>query len=263
MDDPDILLTNDDGIDAVGLHALREHLETVGSVTVVAPAQDQSAAGRTHSDSMTVRKHDLGYAVDGLPVDCVLAGLHSLCPDTDIVVAGCNRGGNLGTALLGRSGTVSAAVEAAFLDCPAIAVSTYIPAPQFENGAPLDSEAYAPAADATAYLVDRLDGGAFERADYLNLNAPIAAESTGEMAATRPSEAYHVRADRDGEVVTVHNHLWDLMETGEAGTQPGTDAHAVLDGKVSVSPLSADHTPADDPDLADLAATYPGRLSTE
>ena len=263
MDDPDIMLTNDDGIDAAGLHALREQLETVGSVTVVAPAEDQSAAGRSHSDSVTVHEHDLGYAVEGLPVDCVLAGLHSLCPETDLVVAGCNRGGNLGAGLLGRSGTVSAAVEAAFLDVPAMAVSTYIPAVQFENGARLDPEAHAPAAEATAYLVDRLDESALERADYLNVNAPIAAEHTGEMAVTRPAEAYHVRAEREGEVVTVHNQLWDLLETGDAGAEPGTDARAVLDGTVSISPLSADHTPADTPDLAGLAATYPERLSAD
>lgn len=264
MDNPDILLTNDDGIDATGLHALRERLAPLGSVTVVAPADDQSAVGRTRSGSVTVRDHEFGYVVEGTPVDCVLAGLHSLCPAVDLVVAGCNRGANLGSAVLGRSGTVSAAVEAAFLGVPAMAASMYIPAGQYDNGeADLDRTAYASAADATAYLVERAgEIAVFDRADYLNINAPIAPRSTGEMVVTRPSDVYRMTATRDGETVTIDNPIWEVMETGSTDDPPGTDRHAVIENRISVSPLSAPHTTADDLDLAGLAETYSGGLST-
>jgi 5'-nucleotidase len=258
MENPDILLTNDDGIDATGLHALYEALSSVGSVTVVAPAEDQSAAGRTLSSSMTVHEHDRGYVVDGTPVDCVLAGLGSLLPETDIVVAGCNQGANLGSAVLGRSGTVSTAVEAAFLGVPAVAVSMYIPAAKFDNGNPdLDPGAYASAVDAATYLVDRAgDAGLFDDADYLNVNAPIASRSTGEMVVTRPSSVYRMTADRDGDTVSIYDPIWDEMETGSTADPSGTDRHAVLDDRVSVSPLAAPHTPAEDPNLETLADTY-------
>jgi 5'-nucleotidase len=258
MEDPDILLTNDDGIDATGLHALYEGLSSVGSVTVVAPAEDHSAAGRTLSSSVTVHDHDLGYVVEGTPVDCVLAGLHSLCPETDLVVAGCNQGANLGSAVLGRSGTVSTAVEAAFLGVPAIAVSMYIPAAKFDNGtADLDPSAYASAVDATTHLVTGAgDIGVFERADYLNVNTPIASRCTGEMVVTAPSEIYRKTADRDGETVTIRDPIWGEMESGSTGDPAGTDRHAVVENKISVSPLTAPHTTTDDPTLAALADSY-------
>lgn len=258
MENPDILLTNDDGIDAGGLHALYDGLSSVGSVTVVAPAEDHSAAGRTLSSSVSVRDHDRGYVVKGTPVDCVLAGLHSLCPETDLVVAGCNQGANLGSAVLGRSGTVSTAVEAAFLGTPAIAVSMYIPAEKFDNGNPeLDPEAYASAVDATTHLVGAAsDASIFERADYLNVNAPIDSRSTGEMVVTYPSERYQMTADRDGETVRIRDPIWEEMESGSTADPAGSDRHAVVQNRISVSPLSAPHTAADDPEIVSLAAEY-------
>jgi len=256
MDDPDILLTNDDGIDSPGLHALQSALSTVGSVTVVAPAEDQSAVGRALSHSMTVADHDRGYVIDGTPSDCVIAGLQSLLPETDIVVAGCNRGANLGAAVLGRSGTISAAVEAAFLDVPSIAVSMYIPAGQFESDA-VGIDAYAEAANATAFLLDRAgDIGIFEHADYLNVNAPTATECTGEMAVTRPSRVYLMDSERTGETVTLTNHIWDRMAEGSIPDAAGTDRRAVVDGKISVSPLAAPHPSERHDGLADAAARY-------
>jgi 5'-nucleotidase len=258
MEEPDILLTNDDGIDATGLHALYDGLSSVGSVTVVAPAEDHSAAGRTLSSSVDVRGHDLGYVVEGTPVDCVLAGLQSLCPETDLVVAGCNQGANLGSAVLGRSGTVSTAVEAAFLGVPAIAVSMYIPAGKFDDGDPrLARAAYDSAVDAATHLVTGAgDIAVFERADYLNVNAPIASRSTGEMVVTRPSELYRKTADRDGGTVTIRDPIWAEMESGSTADPAGTDRHAVVENRISVSPLSAPHTTADDPDLVALAESY-------
>jgi 5'-nucleotidase len=253
MDDPEILLTNDDGIDSPGLHALHSALSTVGSVTVVAPAEDQSAVGRALSRSMTVTDHDRGYVIDGTPSDCVVAGLQSLLPETDIVVAGCNRGANMGAAVLGRSGTISAAVEASFLGVPSMAVSLYIPAERFENGE-VGIDEYAEAANATAFLVDQADNsGVFDDADYLNINAPIPAKSTGEMVVTQPSRVYLMDSQREGETVTLTNHIWDRMADGTIPDTEGTDRRAVVDGKISVSPLAAPH-PSEHHDALDAAA---------
>jgi 5'-nucleotidase len=260
MGDPSILLTNDDGIEAPGLRAVYDALSTVGSVTVVAPSDDQSAVGRTLSSTVSVREHELGYAIDGTPADSVIAGLSSLCPDIDLVVAGCNRGANLGAATLGRSGTVSAAVEAALLGVPAIAVSMYIPVDEYATGDDLavPDDQYAEATRATRYLVEHtLDVGVFEVADYLNLNAPVADRATGDLVVTRPSDVYRMDASRSGERVELNDPIWEMMANDDIPDPEGTDRRAILNGQVSVSPLTAPHTTEHHRALDALADTYP------
>ncbi|MEF8852778.1 MAG: 5'/3'-nucleotidase SurE [Haloarculaceae archaeon] len=259
MDEPSILLTNDDGIESHGLGAVYDALGDVGDVTVVAPADDKSAVGRSLSHEVAVHDHVLGYSIEGTPADCVVAGLESLVPETDLVVAGCNRGANLGAYVLGRSGTVSAAVEAAFFDVPAIAVSMYVPVG--EDTAYADTEvdrgSYAEAARATRYLAEHADGaGVFDHADYLNLNAPVAQWGPAEMAVTHPSEVYMMTADRNGGDVVLRDRIWERMETGDIPDPEGTDRRAVVDGKVSVSPLTAPHTTRHHDALDELAAGY-------
>lgn len=252
MNGPDILLTNDDGIHSAGLHALDDALSDIGSVTVVAPAKDQSAVGRTLSSSVAYERHERGYVVDGTPADCVVAGLRSLVPESDLVVAGCNTGANLGTAVLGRSGTVSAAVEAAFLDVPSMAVSMYVPPEQFADGKPdLSTDDYAEAVRATTHLVGRApDNGVFERVDLLNVNAPTPERRSGEMVLTRPCEEYRMDSERNGERIDLLDRSWDLMADGRLRGEAGTDREAIVDGTVSVTPLSVptDAHPATDLD---------------
>jgi len=259
MDEPSILLTNDDGIESPGLRAVYEALRDVGEVTVVAPADDKSAVGRSLSHEVTVHDHDLGYSVEGTPSDCVVAGLESLVPEADLVVAGCNRGANLGAYVLGRSGTVSAAVEATFFDVPAIAVSMYVPVAEDTayTDTEVDRESYAEAAGATRFLADRAsDAGVFDHADYLNVNAPVAEWGPCEMAVTHPSEVYLMTADREGEDVVLRDRIWERMKTGDIPDPDGTDRRAVVDGKVSVSPLTAPHTTHHHDALDELAADY-------
>jgi 5'-nucleotidase len=259
MDEPSILLTNDDGIGSHGLRAVYETLRDVGDVTVVAPADDQSAVGRSLSHEVTVHEHDLGYSVEGTPSDCVVAGLEALVPETDLVVAGCNRGANLGAYVLGRSGTVSAAVEATFFDVPAIAVSMYVPVAEDTaySDTDVDREGYAEAAQATRFLADHAgDAGVFDHADYLNVNAPVAEWGPCEMVVTHPSEVYLMTADREGEDVVLRDRIWERMKTGDIPDPEGTDRRAVVDGKVSVSPLTAPHTTRHHDALDGLAAEY-------
>lgn len=244
MGDLDVLLTNDDGVDAVGIRRLYEGLSEVASVTVVAPAADQSAVGRSMSRSVGVAEHDLGYVIDGTPADCIVAGLTALCPDVDVVVAGSNHGANLGSAVLGRSGTVSAAVEATYFDVPAMATSVYIPSEAFEKDVDdLDPAQFDLGVDATRYLLETVvEAGVFDHADYLNINAPITSDGTGEMAVTRPSHVYRMESELDGETIRLVDEIWEMMADGDTPDPPGTDRRAILDGQVSVSPLTAPHS---------------------
>jgi 5'-nucleotidase len=257
----EILLTNDDGIDATGLRALYDALSEICDVTAVAPAEDQSAVGRQMSSKVTLSEHELGYAVEGTPTDCVVAGVGALALEPDLVVAGCNRGANLGHYVLGRSGTVSAAVEAAFFGIPAMAVSLYFPGTAghyatFDPG----MEEYAEPARAAKYLAQHAFGaGVFERADYLNVNGPLPPEEGhAPMAITRPSHVYDIDAERteDGDV-TIFDHIWERMAEGDIADPEGTDRRAVVDGTVSVSPLTAPHTTETHEALDALAQTYP------
>src|SRR6185437_10816302 len=127
-----ILLTNDDGIYAPGLRALRRELQQLGTVTVVAPATEQSAAGHSvtllnpllvseifEDDGQT----PIGWAVEGRPADCVKLALLELLPEPpDVIVSGLNAGSNAGINVL-YSGTVAAAIEGAFFHCTSIACS--------------------------------------------------------------------------------------------------------------------------------------------
>jgi len=260
MSDLDILLTNDDGIGSPGFRALYDALSEVGSITAVAPAVDQSAVGRAMSRAVSVHEHDLGYAVEGTPADCIVAGLEALVPDTDLVVAGCNEGANLGAYVLGRSGTVSAAVEATFFDVPAIAVSLYVPVGEDTSDADVEVTygEYTEATRATAYLTEHaLGAGVFDRADYLNVNAPVPGEERAALRVTTPSRVYLMDAVHDGDEVRLEDGIWERMAAGNIPDPDGTDRRAVVDGEVSVSPLAAPHTTEHHEALDALVETYP------
>lgn len=126
------LLTNDDGIDAPGLHALWASVHAALAdrpleVTVVAPDRQRSECGHsvTTGRPLAVCEHrDRWFAVDGTPVDCVRVALATLAPDATAVLSGVNSGANLGIDLA-VSGTFAAAREAAISGIPAAAVSHY------------------------------------------------------------------------------------------------------------------------------------------
>ena len=124
------LLTNDDGIYARGIDALRRELAKDAECIVVAPEVEQSAVGHaiTVFRPLMVRKARkngsvFGYAVSGTPADCVKIGLSELAGGpVDLVVSGINHGRNVGINII-YSGTVSAATEAVILGVPALAIS--------------------------------------------------------------------------------------------------------------------------------------------
>jgi len=253
-----ILLTNDDGIDAVGLRALYDALSTDYEVAAVAPAEDRSAVGRTLSGSVDVHEHELGYAVEGTPSDCVVAGLGTLLPEADVVVSGCNKGANLGAYTLGRSGTVSAAVEAAFFDVPAVAASMYIPGDDDWWKRELDVAEFDHVTRTVEFLVDRaVDAGVFDSVDYLNVNGPPAdPDTTAPVRLTEPSPIYDLDAERDGDRIELTDRIWGRLFDGEVPDPVGYDRRAVLDGEVSVSPLSIAPSNGSNGTLETLLAEY-------
>lgn len=250
-----VLLTNDDGIDSPGFRALYDALSGVANVTAVAPASDQSAVGRALSSEVGVEEHELGFAIAGTPADCVVAGLEALGPYPDLVVSGCNTGANLGAYVLGRSGTVSAAVEAAFCGVPSIAVSLYIPEEEWPRETEI--EEYEVACRATRYLVERAPArGVFEQAEYLNVNAPLPTDEPVPMAVTQPSTVYEMGATQEGNSITLHDLSWEAMSEDTIEDPEGTDRRALTEGKISVSPLTAPHTTERHDALDTLAADF-------
>src|SRR5206468_3136184 len=121
-----ILVTNDDGIFAAALQRLKEALEPLGRVVIVAPDRDQSATSHSltlHRPFRIHRHAEDVYSVDGTPTDCVVAACHGLLEATpDLVVSGINHGPNMGEDVF-YSGTVAAAIEGTLQGSAAIAAS--------------------------------------------------------------------------------------------------------------------------------------------
>ncbi|QFU83451.1 5'/3'-nucleotidase SurE [Natronorubrum aibiense] len=260
---PDILLTNDDGIDAPGLRALYDALTAVGSVTVIAPDRNQSAVGRslsygrtsTDSEDFTLdleessftspvphTDHELGYAVNGTPCDCAIVGVNALESPPDLVVSGCNAGANLGAYVFSRSGTVSAAMEAAFLGTPSIAVSM----DTLGMDGDLEPADFERAAEIAATLAGEThDTGLFDRVDYLNVNVPRPDQEGNGFALTRPTEIYEMDATFEDGGFQLTNRLWQQMANRDIPDPEDTDRHALLEGQVSVSPMRVPHDVVD------------------
>jgi 5'-nucleotidase len=176
-----VLLTNDDGIEAPGLQALRRALLEVPGVelAVIAPDGNRSAMARsiTTRRPLWVQEVDfddgtVGYATDGTPVDCVrLSNLGLIEGFTaELVVSGINHGSNLGDDIT-YSGTVAAALEAIVLGLPGIAVSQQSSARELDFRAGTGF-AFQTAAAFTARLVAELENVPLPSGTLLNINVP-------------------------------------------------------------------------------------------
>ena len=260
-----LLLTNDDGINSPGLRATYEQLSKRWDVTAVAPAEDQSGVGRTRSDlsfelenRIKISDHEWGYVVDGTPADCVAVGLRHIpeADEIDLVISGANNGPNVGSYILGHSGTVGAAVEAAFLGTPAIAVSGYDRASYF----PEDNEhgSFDWIAAATADIVElAAESSLFDgETEYLNVNIPT--EPTETVALTRPLDDYDTRVVSDGETDRFESNYWATHPVEGDGFPIGLDGYedaypawsdraAIVDGEISVTPLGTPQEVVDPP----------------
>jgi len=231
-----ILVTNDDGIFAPALRALRTELAPLGRVVIVAPDRDQSATSHslTLHRPFRIHRHDVDiYSVDGTPTDCVVCAWYGLLDvRPDLVISGINHGPNMGEDVF-YSGTVAAAIEGAMQGAVALSVSL-----------------------ATRELTDFLEPAGFvgrlarevmerglPRRRLLNVNIPFRPwdEVLG-VAVTRLGS----RVYRDQLVRKVdprgRDYYWIGGEDPVWDPRPGTDFNAVHEGWISVTPLKLDLT---------------------
>jgi 5'/3'-nucleotidase len=256
-----ILITNDDGINAAGLHVLEAIAADIagpdGEVWTVAPAFEQSGVGHAISYTQPTMIAELGprrYAAEGSPADCVLAGLHDVMKDgpPDLVLSGVNRGNNSAENVL-YSGTIGGAMEAALQGVRAIALSQYFGPDNRGLDDPFEASVQHGAATVRALL----DKGHWAGDDYMtfyNVNFPPVAgpdvKGTRVVAqGRRRGVNFRVEPTKSP---AGRRFLWVAGGAQNVPTAPDTDAHANLAGYISVTPLRADLTAHDL--IADLKA---------
>ncbi len=255
-----MLLTNDDGIEADGLQALRRALLAVASVelAVIAPDGNRSAMARsiTTRRPLWVQEVDfgdgtVGHATDGTPVDCVRLANLGLVEGfvAELVVSGINHGSNLGDDIT-YSGTVAAALEAIVLGLPGIAVSQQSASREldFRVGSAFDFEL---AAAFTARLVAELQSVPLPAGTLLNINVP-GAQPEGVVVAGLGKRIYRDALELVDESAGRRQYRIYGDASFERG-ETGTDLAAVADGQIAVTPLHFDLT---DRDGLDALARY-------
>jgi 5'-nucleotidase len=236
-----ILITNDDGVDAPGLLALKIALDQVGEVVVFAPDHNWSVAGHTrimHKPLRVshVKLHDgtMAYTTTGTPSDCVALGVLGILPHKpNLVVSGINEGANVGQDLT-YSGTVSAAMEGVINGIPSMAVSldTYQDDGDFNYAAQFASRL------ASTILEKGLPPGTL-----LNVNVPNVplAEICGAQITRLGKRVYRdvliERQDPQG-----RNYYWIGGEPPTGVIEEGTDIWALAHNCVSITPLHLDMT---------------------
>jgi len=237
-----ILLTNDDGIYAPGLLAMERALAQLGTVTVVAPATEQSGVGHsiTFLTPLVVKEvfegqRHRGWAVEGSPADCVKIGVAEFCPQRpELVVSGLNGGLNAGINVL-YSGTVAAAVEGAFFGITSIAVSL-----QFNEHAQYDR-----AAEMAVRVIRQLLEKKGPESQLYNMNIPTEAlqrDGSTElqvvpMCVAHWGEEFEERKDPKG-----RRYFWATGGPPVAPQDRETDLSALARGCVTVTPLDYDMT---------------------
>jgi 5'-nucleotidase len=246
-----ILLTNDDGITATGLNAMRQALLELPDVelAVIAPDSNRSATARsiTIRDPLWVEEVEFGdgttgFATDGTPVDCVrFAALGLVEFEPELIVSGINHGSNLGDDIT-YSGTVAAALEGIMLGIPAIAVSQQPDHGEldFRAGSAWSREHFEQAAAFVARMVDELHEVPMPEGTLLNVNCP-ASEIRGVCACRLGKRVYNDRI----ELTEEEGGRRRYRMYGQDPTyrhEEGTDFAAIAEGRIAVTPLHFDLT---------------------
>ena len=244
---PRVLLTNDDGINSVGLWAAYEALRDIADVSIVAPASQQSAVGRSISIFEPIRATEVklngapAVSVAGKPTDAVIIGLFALRLEPVLVVSGINIGENLSFESIMTSGTVGAALEASNQGTPAVAFSLQVE----DQGDKFDDPRFYSRSFEDARTVVRdicgkiLAKGFPADADVINVNVPSSIRGTYEitrLARKLFATGVEQRLDPRG-----RPYFWingPLIEDAEEGT----DVHAIRMGNISITPISLDST---------------------
>ena len=255
-----ILITNDDGVLALGIIALARALRDIAEVTVVAPESQQSAVGHSITLHKPLRCVELdnfpvdgvsAYSTNGTPTDSVLLGIHAVIGEKpDLVISGINGGPNLGADVT-YSGTVAGALEGVVAGIPSISCSMGA----FEN---LDYNNCAEFVRILAMIIfeESLPDGVL-----LNVNYPnIPTEEIKGIKITRLGQRWyddvvHERVDPRG-----RKYYWITGKKVLYGRQEGTDSHEVSNGYISITPLALDITCSEYmAQFADILIAYSAR----
>jgi len=243
-----ILVTNDDGVQSEGIHALADALRPLGAVTIVAPVTEASAIGHALTLRRPLRLEPVRegvYAVDGTPTDCVnLAITNVLRELPSLVVSGINKGLNVGDDVT-YSGTVAGALEAALLGVASFAIS-------LEGGTTYD---FRPAAAFAASVAETMLRLPLPGRTFLNVNVPrraIAGVRTTVQARRNHITAVTVRLDPRG-----REYYWIDEAQDDWEPHDRSDYQAVKDGYVSVTPLHPDLTAHADLELVESMTFSP------
>src|SRR5205807_2614543 len=238
-----ILLTNDDGITAPGLVAMYRKLTDLAQVQVVAPETVQSATGHgiTLSQPLLTSQVEVenaftGTAVAGSPADCVKLAISHLLPRRpDLVISGINSGANVGINVI-YSGTVAAAIEAAFLGVPAIALSLYL-----RNEIPTD---YARTAQYSLRVIRQILDAGRKPGQVVSGNLPPLRPDevpTGVRVVRQCTngwvDTYEERKDPRG-----RSYFWNSTVFTLGNTDEDTDVAALRDRYITLTPLQFDLT---------------------
>ncbi|HMA22718.1 MAG TPA: 5'/3'-nucleotidase SurE [Gemmatimonadaceae bacterium] len=236
-----LLITNDDGILALGIECLCAAAEPLGEVTVVAPDREQSATSHSltlHHPLRPIPRGERRWQVDGTPTDCVMLAIEALMPERpDFVLSGINHGQNMGEDVL-YSGTVAAAMEGLALGVPSVAIS-FAGGDLRADGAQLREQVKV----LTPLLKHLTSLPKFPRNTLFNVNLPpLAADAVKGVKFTRLgrrvySESVAPMKDPWGRPI-----YWigggEISWSGEEDS----DFRAIEDGYVSVTPLHLDLT---------------------
>ncbi|MGB5292956.1 MAG: 5'/3'-nucleotidase SurE [Lysobacterales bacterium] len=235
----ELLISNDDGIEAIGIRVLADSMRRLGNVTIVAPDKNCSGASNSLTLDAPIRITELEpgvHRVSGTPTDCVHVALTGLlAEDPDIVVSGINAGANLGDDVI-YSGTVAAAMEGRFLGYPAVALSLVF-------GEDSGHHHYETAGEAAYRLVKQLKRDPLPADTILNVNVPNCPWSDIRgFEVTRLG--YRHRAEPV--VKTTDPRGREMYWIGPAGAEqdagPGTDFDAIRRRFISVTPIHVDLT---------------------
>jgi 5'-nucleotidase len=244
-----VLLTNDDGMQATGLHALRRALLDVPGIelAVIAPDSNRSATARSITTRRPLEVQEIefgdgtiGYATDGTPVDCVrLAALGLVGDEPELIVSGINHGSNLGDDIT-YSGTVAAALEGVVLGVPGIAVSQQSQAREmdFRLGVEFDFD---DAAAFAARLVEEIRTLPLPEGTLLNVNCP-ADGASGARACRLGRRIYRDKLQLASEQENGRRQYRIYGDDPSYHQDPDTDFAAIADGLIAVTPLHFDLT---------------------
>ncbi|MDJ0676312.1 MAG: 5'/3'-nucleotidase SurE [Calothrix sp. MO_167.B42] len=241
-----LILTNDDGIDAPGIQALQQAVNALSNpildsipgeqlknpksqkIIIAAPQDHQSGCGHqvtTHRPIQVQQRSQFAYAIAGTPADCVRIAVSHLCEDINWVISGINAGGNLGVDAY-ISGTVAAVREAAMHGIPAIAISHYRKGKLNYN--------WDLAAKWTARIIADLFNHPQETGTYWNINLPHVQPGDKEpevvfcQPCTKPLPVnYQIKGDK----------FYYAGEYGKRERTPGSDVDVCFSGNIAITKL--------------------------